>query len=112
MAAGFDSRKSSTGSTMPRPMRWNQTRLATDLAKNSLPGLVSQSAKAARRSVPAGTSWSPANGKRGFITLLVRGWLTSPARRLRMTSADVAASLGSTPAAGLRPTRANTAARP
>ncbi len=41
LADGFESRKSSTGSTMPLPIRWNQMRLATDLAKNGFSGDVS-----------------------------------------------------------------------
>ena len=44
LEGGFESRKSSTGSTMPRPMRWNQTRLAMFLANCGL-SRVSQSAK-------------------------------------------------------------------
>ncbi len=37
-SAGFESRKSSTGSTMPRPSRWNHTRLTRLFAKNGLFG--------------------------------------------------------------------------
>ena len=39
LEAGFESRKSSTGSTIPRPIRWNQIRLTRLLAKNGLSGL-------------------------------------------------------------------------
>src|SRR5208282_4836291 len=52
LADGFESRKSSTGSTMPRPFRWNQMRLTTDLGKKGLSPLVSQSASTSRRSLP------------------------------------------------------------
>ena len=41
---GFESRKSSTGSTNPRPIRCPQMRLTAARAKNGLLGRVSQSA--------------------------------------------------------------------
>ena len=42
LRGGFESRKSSTGSTIPWPIRWNQTRLATDFAKKGFSAAVSQ----------------------------------------------------------------------
>ena len=46
----MESRKSSTGSTIPRPIRWNQIRLTRLLAKNGFSGPVSQTARRTRRS--------------------------------------------------------------
>ena len=46
----MESRKSSTGSTIPRPIRWNQIRLTRLRAKNGLSWLVSQAARRTRRS--------------------------------------------------------------
>ena len=78
--AGLESRKSSTGSTIPLPVRWNQTRLATDLAKNGLSPAVSHFANTSRRSTPGGITGTAPPMKRGGIALPVRGWITSPAR--------------------------------
>ena len=82
----MESRKSSTGSTTPRPIRWNQTRLTRLLAKNGLDGPVSQLASFRRRSTrllvlgsgePASSKVGPPRAL-GFIVLPVRGWRTSP----------------------------------
>ena len=48
MLGGLVPRKSSTGSTMPRPSRWNQMRFAAARAKYGLSGAVSQSRERAR----------------------------------------------------------------
>ena len=112
MHAGFDSRKSSTGSTIPLPIRWNHTRLTTDLLKNALSAEVSHFASTARRSSPVWTSASPVPMYRGFIWRPVRGWLTSPSRELNTTSAPGGAFGALTPGSGLVFTRANHAAMP
>ena len=85
LADGLESRKSSTGSTMPLPFRWNQMRLTTDLAKNGLLGDVNHVGQHfAGDPGPAGSSAIAPPRNFGSITLpdarlghlAVRGWNT------------------------------------
>ena len=53
LEAGLLTRKSSTGSTMPTPMKWAQTRLANEVANQGFCGEASHFARTTRRSLPA-----------------------------------------------------------
>ncbi len=64
--AGFVARKSSTGSTSPRPIKFAQTRFTIVRANIALPGLVSHAANAIRRSsVESSAMLCPSSGVGG-----------------------------------------------
>jgi hypothetical protein len=75
---GFVARKSSIGSTMPRPIRWYQMRLTCVWANRALSGLVSHSANSTSRSESRGSGWAPSPKKRGGSGSPVRGLSTEP----------------------------------
>ena len=78
MDGGLVAWKSSTGSTIPRPITWAQIRLTATLARNGFSGLVSHSANGLRASPPGSTGASPTIGSQGFTSLWVRGWIVEP----------------------------------
>ena len=75
MVGGFVLRKSSTGSTTPRPSRWNQMRLAAARAKYGFSGAVSQRANGA---APIGLRAGRCRAGQASpsATWPVRGWTT------------------------------------
>ena len=73
LTGGLEARKSSSGSTMPRPNSSRQTRLAWARAKNGLSGAATQSASACKRSASGANAGVSAPGKSGLKVSLVRG---------------------------------------
>ena len=75
--AGFVSRRSSTGSTSPRPMTWNQMRLTCALAKRRFSVPVIQTASDSSLSWPAAPAAGAPPSSRGVAGWSVRGFFSS-----------------------------------
>ena len=78
--AGLLTRKSSTGSTIPTPMKWAQTRLANEVANQGFCGDASHLASTTRRSLPLTSGVSPPRNL-GGITRPPTGWFDLAAAR-------------------------------
>ena len=82
--AGLLTRKSSTGSTIPEPLKWAQTRLANDAANHGFLGEASHSARTTRRSLPSVVGHLAAEELRLHHARRRRGGSCSPPPELKM----------------------------
>ena len=80
LADGLESRKSSTGSTIPLPIRWNQMRFTIDFGTNGFSGEDIHLPSDSRRSLPTAISGTLPPMNFGAMAFCVRGWMTSPLR--------------------------------
>jgi hypothetical protein len=76
--AGFVARKSSTGSTSPRPIRWYQTRFTCAFANSGFFGDVIHAASASSRLCSPDSATAPSPSSRVFTGAPVRGSFTPP----------------------------------
>ena len=84
LIAGLDTRKSSFGSTSPRPIRWNQTRFACAAAKIRVARVGDPVRERLKRIAVRGRA-IVAKQPRGQRSLAVRGCLSPPSRAKKTT---------------------------